>query len=311
MRISSRANVKALIFSLLCVELKALIASNTIEVGSFSLVPFAWFAYKSHGKYTIEVTSSREGEKLRLLLLVVASQNSCKTIGKPCVYEIPEIPDICTDMNATELNNKIIGAHPIIIPSYSYVFKRNTSNSRVSVESWNEYAALSNTPLKPFIENILMPGVVNASLLHYLEFTNFLEGDESSAQEIITEIDGDVHGTSYVYFSVLNCYKEPLSLSLKYEFSNPGGEQLSSTDTPQKVMFPDFLAHPPRSGLLLRGFRRRYFCGRHHREGAARQTPALAYLNSGNGGFGNNGMSGATRVLEQNVGCRIHSLSDM
>lgn len=237
---SSRANAILLIFSLLCVGLKALIASDTIEAKRFSLVPFAWFAYKSHGKYTLEATSSKEGEKLRLLLLVVASQNSCKTIGKPCVYEIPEVSDICTSMNAAELNSKIVGAHPIIIPSYSYVFKGNTSSSRVPVSSWGKYAVLSRTPLKPFIENVLMPRVINISLLPYLELANVLAGNASSPREIVTEIHGEVHGTSYVYFSVLNCYKEPFSLSLKYQFLNPDGEQLSSTDIPQKVFSADF-----------------------------------------------------------------------
>eukprot|EP00826_Nyctotherus_ovalis_P055790 TRINITY_DN7446_c0_g1_i4.p1 TRINITY_DN7446_c0_g1~~TRINITY_DN7446_c0_g1_i4.p1 ORF type:complete len:168 (-),score=33.13 TRINITY_DN7446_c0_g1_i4:49-552(-) len=151
-------------FALLLAEVKGLIASTTIEVNSFDLVPFAAFAYKSNGNYVLSAKLSKESEKPEVLLLVIATQNNCKTIGKTCIYEIPEIYDICTTINATEFNGKILEAYPIVIPSTNYTLKKNSSSLSVSAKSWSNYQILFDISLKSFIEYYLVPKIYNCLL---------------------------------------------------------------------------------------------------------------------------------------------------
>jgi hypothetical protein len=215
----------------LFVEVNGVVSSIDFDAERYSFTPFAKFAFKPNGKFIFEAKLSKEDTGVELLLLVIAKQDDCRTIGKSCVYEIPEIKNICASLSASKFQNKIFRAYPIITPIKNKGINKNITSLTVQTKSWLEYTFPNDTTLKHFITKVLAP------LVHKIELSPYLVNSNSLAniKKVTTKIEGYANNDSYVYFSVLNCYEHSISLSIDYIFLNPNGEQLSSTDIPHKV----------------------------------------------------------------------------
>ena len=242
MRLKKRIDIRIGLLVAVCLFIKVggVVSSTNLEVEKYSLTPFSWFAYNANGKYIFNATLPNhpwvKGD-VKLLLLVVATQNSCKRIGKSCVYELTTIKDICTSISAPRFEEKISQAYPIIVPSDNVTMSRNIRPIIIEAKPWLEYVHPYETTLKNYISKYLAPLVHKVEVLPYLMNSGSSSGSKNIVLRITTKVTGHVVKDSYVYFSILNCFDQSIFLSLEYTFLNADGEQLSSTDIPHKVKF--------------------------------------------------------------------------
>jgi len=239
MRVKKKIDIRIGLLVAVCLFIKVdgLISSTSLEVERYSFTPFAWFAYNANGKYIFEATLPNVRGDVKLLLLVVATQNSCMRIGKSCVYELALIKDICTSISAPTFEEKISQAYPMILLSDNVTMSSSLKPLIIETKPWLEYVHPYETSLKDYISKYLAPLVHNVEVLPYITNSGSSSGSRNVVPRIVTKVTGHVVKDSYVYFSILNCFDESIFLSLEYTFLNADGEQLSSTDIPHKVKF--------------------------------------------------------------------------
>ena len=255
MQIIQIMRLKIIVFIHLWTLIAALIRDEIVEVPPLSVSLVDAFAFRTGGNYYLQISSDTPTNNSEILLMVSGKGDDCDTIGKTCSYNIFKMSDICSKVTASTLNSTILGAYPILIPSYAYTPLGEFSTYTFNSSSWESYVPAGWNFLKDYLDTMLMPAVLQTlpfNVTYSHRSTSAIDNSTNSTntinnatdpqqqpQNIVRKISnvlsGSIGRTAQMYFAILNCNNESFVLSVSYSFVNPAGEQLPTTEIPYKV----------------------------------------------------------------------------